>query len=397
MNPKLIKTEADHNAALARIDALWDARPETPDGEELELLVHLVEEYEEATCPIPMPDALGAIRFRMEQEGLKPADLVPFIGNKSKVSEVLNGKRPLSLSMIRKLHSGLGIPADVLLRDAPVQPSDELAGMAWREFPLAEMVKRDWFGKQVGDWRELLERAEEILGSFLLPPGLPRMATVRLRQSPGKSGKTNEKALWAWKARVWHLAQQQKTEPFRSGIVGERLMGEVARLSPLENGPLVARDMLSKLGIRLVFEPPMPHTHLDGAAIRGSDGSMLIAMTLRHDRLDNFWFTLVHELAHLALHLKDEEGKVFMDDLEAEDRDQDELAADRLTLKAMMPEKAWQRFKSNPAISKTDLIAFAAVHRLHPSIPAGRLRRERGDYRLFHDLVGFGKVRSLLL
>ncbi|MBX3729301.1 MAG: hypothetical protein KF858_08970 [Candidatus Sumerlaeia bacterium] len=116
MRAKLIKTDADHEAALARIDALWNAKPGTARGDEFELLVHLVEEYEARRFPIPLPDPVDAIRFRMEQQGLKAADLIPFIGPKSRVSEVLNGKRSLSLAMIRKLHAGLGIPLEVLVQ-----------------------------------------------------------------------------------------------------------------------------------------------------------------------------------------------------------------------------------------------------------------------------------------
>ncbi len=117
MNAKLIKNEADHGAALARIEKIFNARPGTPKGHELELLVHLVEAYEAAHHPIEPPDPIEAIKFRMEQSGLRQADLVPFIGNKSKVSEVLNRKRPLSLAMIRALHKGLGIPARVLIEE----------------------------------------------------------------------------------------------------------------------------------------------------------------------------------------------------------------------------------------------------------------------------------------
>jgi HTH-type transcriptional regulator/antitoxin HigA len=117
MNVRLIKTKADHKAALARIDAIFDAGPGTAEGDELELLLHLVEEFEAARYPIAMPDPIDALRFRMEQQGLKQVDLVPYIGNKSKVSEVLSRKRPLSLAMIRKLHNGLGIPTDVLVQE----------------------------------------------------------------------------------------------------------------------------------------------------------------------------------------------------------------------------------------------------------------------------------------
>lgn len=397
MNPKLIKTDKDHAAALKRIDELWDARPGSREAEELELWVHLVEAYESAHFPIAMPDPISAIRFRMEQQGLKQENLVPFIGSKSKVSEVLNGKRDLSLAMIRKLHAGLGIPAEVLLQSAPVQPCAEFDDMAWHEFPLAEMVKRGWFGERIKNARDLLEQAEETLGGFLMPPGLPEMQCVRLRQSPGKAGSTakNEKALWAWKARVWHLAHHQKLSPFRAEVVNEQLMSEIARLSPLENGPVVAREMLSKLGIALVFEPQMPGTRLDGAAIRGADGSIVLAMTLRYDRLDNFWFTLEHELAHVVLHLKNDDGKAFLDDLEAKDGGEEEQEANQLALDAMIPVKEWQKFKRSSDLSSAKITAFANAHRLHPSIPAGRVRKEFDDYRRLKDLVGSGKVRSL--
>lgn len=117
MTPKVIKTEGDHEAALARVDELMDARLGTPEGDELELLVTLVELYEEGTFPIDPPTPVDAIRFRMEQAGLLPRDLVPFIGSRSKVSEVLGGKRRLSLRMIRSLHEGMGIPAEVLLQE----------------------------------------------------------------------------------------------------------------------------------------------------------------------------------------------------------------------------------------------------------------------------------------
>ena len=123
MDIKLIKNDQDHEAALARIDALWSASPGSPEGDELELLVHLVELYEEEHHAIPLPDPISAIRFRMDQQGLAPSDLIPFIGSRSKVSEVLNGKRPLSLPMIRRLHQGLDIPLNVLVQETSCAPA----------------------------------------------------------------------------------------------------------------------------------------------------------------------------------------------------------------------------------------------------------------------------------
>lgn len=116
MKPKIIKSESEYRAALARIETIFDARPGTARGDELELLLMLVETYEDKAYPIDLPDPITALRFRMEQAGLKPNDLIPYIGSKSKVSEVLNGRRPLSLTMIRKLVAGLHLPADVAIQ-----------------------------------------------------------------------------------------------------------------------------------------------------------------------------------------------------------------------------------------------------------------------------------------
>ena len=123
MKPKVIKTAAQHEATLARIEEIFDAKPDTAKGDELELLLLLVESYEDKTYPIELPDPIEALRFRMEQAGLQPKDLIPYIGSKSKVEEVLSGQRPLSLSMIRKLVTGLRIPAEVALRAPKALPA----------------------------------------------------------------------------------------------------------------------------------------------------------------------------------------------------------------------------------------------------------------------------------
>ena len=115
MKAKVIKTKAEYEAALGRIEKLMDAAPNTPQGDELDLISLLVHDYEEKTFPIDKPDPVAAIRFRMEQQGLAPKDLVPMLGSRSRVSEVLSGRRGLSLKMIRALVAGLRIPAELLL------------------------------------------------------------------------------------------------------------------------------------------------------------------------------------------------------------------------------------------------------------------------------------------
>lgn len=127
LKPRVIKTTAQYQATLARIDEIFDAKPGTAKGDELELLLLLVETYEDKAYPIDAPDPITALRFRMEQQGLRPKDLVPYLGSKSKVSEVLSGRRPLSLAMIRKLVTGLHLPAEVALREMkPSRPTRRL-------------------------------------------------------------------------------------------------------------------------------------------------------------------------------------------------------------------------------------------------------------------------------
>lgn len=114
---KIIENSAEHVAALARIDVIFDAEPSTDEKKELKLLVLLVRAYESEKYPIPNPDPIEAIKMRMLDLGLKNKDLIPFIGDKTAVSCILNRHRDLTIEMARKLHQGLGIPAEILLAE----------------------------------------------------------------------------------------------------------------------------------------------------------------------------------------------------------------------------------------------------------------------------------------
>ena len=118
MNIKPVRTAKDHKAALAEISKLMASDPDTgtPKGDRLDVLVTLVQSYKAQPFPMALPDPVEAIKFRMEQQGLRPKDLEPMIGKSNRVYEVLNRKRSLTIGMIRKLHSGLGIPAQSLIQ-----------------------------------------------------------------------------------------------------------------------------------------------------------------------------------------------------------------------------------------------------------------------------------------
>jgi HTH-type transcriptional regulator/antitoxin HigA len=116
MNIHLIKTEENYYQALKRLDEIFDAKKGTEEGDELEILVLLIEQYENEHFPIELPDPIEAIKFRMEQLGYNQNDLAKIIGFKSRASEILNKKRKLSLEMIRLIHNSLNIPTDVLIQ-----------------------------------------------------------------------------------------------------------------------------------------------------------------------------------------------------------------------------------------------------------------------------------------
>jgi HTH-type transcriptional regulator/antitoxin HigA len=115
MEIRPIKTEQDYNDSIKRVEELWGAKKDTPQGDELDLLVTLVESYEMKHYPIAPPDPVDAIKFRMEQMDMTKADMVKYLGSQSRVSEVLNRKRKLTLSMVKSLYKGLKIPAEILL------------------------------------------------------------------------------------------------------------------------------------------------------------------------------------------------------------------------------------------------------------------------------------------
>jgi HTH-type transcriptional regulator / antitoxin HigA len=123
MDIKPIRTKADYRAALKAVESLMGAKARTPEGDRLDVLVTLIEGYERQHFPMDLPDAVEAIKFRMEQQGLTPKDLEPLIGRSNRVYEVLNRRRGLTLAMIQRLHAGLGIPAESLLRQTVLAPA----------------------------------------------------------------------------------------------------------------------------------------------------------------------------------------------------------------------------------------------------------------------------------
>ncbi len=393
MIPKIIKNEIEYDAALEQLDLLMDAAAGSADAETLELWATLIELYEQEIHPIELPSAVDAIRFRMDQAGLKQQDLVPYLGSRSKVSEVLSGKRPLSLAMMRKLHTDLGIPAEVLLQEPEAKLPAPLEGIDWNHFPLKTMLNRGWLSDVDKGLPVVKERAEEYLSRWAAPLGDYALQPALLRQQVRSGGKSDGYALTAWKIRVSLQALEQDLPVYQAGTITQDFIGDLVRLSYLDNGPLLAREFLHKHGIHFAVEEHLPHTHLDGAAIKMPNGAPLVALTLRHDRLDNFWFTLCHELAHISLHFDSGDCDAFFDDLDQAEVNSVEGEADKWAGEALIPSDAWKAADLCRQPTLERVRSFAAAMRVNPVIPAGRVRRETGNYRLFGRFVAGQKVR----
>lgn len=394
---KLIKSQQEYEDALASLEILMDLDPPagSPDADRLEVLALLIQDFESTAFPIGKAEPLEAIRFRMEQQRLSPRDLVPYLGSRAKVSEVLSGKRELTLSMIRALHKGLGIPAEALLGQGQEGLIDKNEGVEWTRFPLRDMVARGWIKATPSEVRE---RAEELVREFLAPLGSYSLEPALYRKSDHvRSARAMDlHALSAWTARVLMRAQEQQSPTiYQSNSVSPEFMRALVRLSTVPDAPLAARDFLAQHGITLVIEPHLPRTHLDGAALLTPSGRPVIGLTLRYDRLDNFWFTLLHELAHVARHLGTEGTSRFFDDLETGSGDDPrEIEADALAGEALIPQAVWKRSPARVLPTQDAAEHLAAELGIHAAIVAGRIQHERGNYKLLHNLVGRDEVRS---
>jgi HTH-type transcriptional regulator/antitoxin HigA len=387
-NVRLIKTEAEYETALTRLSQLMDKDIKAGSGleDELDLLALVIREYERSKVAAPVADPIEAILFRMDQQGLQKKDLVPYFGSLPKVSEVLSRKRPLTLAMIRKLHTGLGIPAETLLlgddgidlSDAP--PYDN------KKFPLQEMFKRGYFKSTFDTIRKVKDHAEEAIREFMQNSHLqPARLRAPLHQKGVRT--MDEYALLAWRVAVLKKARALKlTREYVKGSITDAWLSDLAKLSRFDQGPRLAQEFLADAGIALVFEDHFDKTYLDGAAML--DGSRpVVALTLRHDRLDNFWFALLHELVHVQKHLNSD-NDFIADNLEDKIQMQtrDEQQADEGAKHALIAPEEWENSAVRLEHNTENAKALADKLRIHPVIVAGRVRHETGNWRLLSNI-----------
>jgi HTH-type transcriptional regulator/antitoxin HigA len=200
----------------------------------------------------------------------------------------------------------------------------------------------------------------------------------------------------AWTARAMELARSITPRGrYEQGCLTEEVLRGLVHLSALDDGPRKAQEYLSKYGVTLIVVKHLPETRLDGAVFFLAPDRPVVCLTLRYDRVDNFWFTLLHEIGHLVRDFGDEvEG--FFDDLESSgEGDPREVAADNFAQDSLIPTAEWEgspvRSSPNPAYVRH----LAARLGIHPAIVAGRVQHERNAFRILNNLVGHGSVRPL--
>ncbi len=232
---------------------------------------------------------------------------------------------------------------------------------------------------------------------YFLHAAGPQFATAFHRKKMCSGNVPNEYALLAWQARILERARSKiEAEEIATFELDDRWLPELVRLTKRKDGPKRARDLLAEKGIVLIVERHLPGSYLDGAAMLADGETPVVGLTLRYDRLDNFWFVLMHELGHVFLHLFDGLRFDFFDEEGGNDGDAIEVEADKFALDALIPEALWDQCLSRFALSEEAVKIDAETIGIDPSIIAGRIRKERSNYTILNDLIGRDQVRSQL-
>jgi HTH-type transcriptional regulator/antitoxin HigA len=262
-----------------------------------------------------------------------------------------------------------------------------------------EMVRRKWF--QPENIKDKVVERGEALFQFLFAQrnDRPAFARFRGRRLNVQRDLFEEISTMAWIAHVTDTARSQPTRStFKATRVSDEFVQRLAKLSVLDDGPKRALEVVRDIGIKVVVEGVLPGMSLDGASLHPTGAGPVLAMTLRYDRLDNFWFTLLHELGHIALHLAEPTEDVFVDSIEdgEGDNQEAEAEADAFAKDGLVPRDTWLRSDARRLGSEGSVVSLAKQLGIHPAIVAGRIRYERKEFRIFNDLVGVGGVRDLI-
>lgn len=399
----VIKQTKSKVLAKAELEALRS------EYENLSMQIHEYETLKSGTIEIlkasnleELPSIL--IRARIAK-GLSQRQLAEAIGLKEQQIQRYEAEEYASANLRRLAEVakalGLNISEVAQLRAEPRRPLDvDENDLAWDRFPIKEMYRRNWFEEldltpPPLSLSEVVANAEYIVRAFVKSSLHGEPVHVLSRQRVRAGSGVNRYALLAWQCRVIALAEKEKAvnKYSRRAITGKWLT-ELAHISKENDGPQRAVEYLRHSGIRFVVLPHLSKTHLDGAAFLLSGGSPVIGMTLRYDRIDNFWFVLFHEIIHVIKHLNKGNIESIFDNLDIEARDI-EKEADEQAGEILVPQDKWETALARYLRSADSVKEFAKELGIHPAIVAGKIRRETDNYMILTDMVGRGGVRKL--
>ncbi|HCX16613.1 MAG TPA: ImmA/IrrE family metallo-endopeptidase [Afipia sp.] len=384
MTIKPIRTPADLRTSKARLALLMTAPNTDQHDDEIEVLTTLIEQYEQKHTPIDAPTPVAAIKFRMDEKGLSARELEPFIGTRARISEVFSGKRQLSIDMIRSLHEGLNIPYESLISGrSPTHDSGNVST------PAVDKLNELGFNIKAND-----------VGAFISASmSNPSLTLLRKTRTQRAVSKTDQNALLLWQAAILQRSEQSPLRSlFKPSAFTKDSLRQLAKLSVRADGPRQAIDRLITFGISVVILPALPGTFLDGAAMVNQKGAPVIGLTLRHDRIDNFWYTLLHECAHIALHFNEmiQTHEAFIDDMDIRGEDEFEREADALARDTLIPPQIHSETDWNENTSLDELHTLSSRARVHISVVAGRWQRDHQNYKRFSRLIERNSIKPML-
>lgn len=389
---QIIKNKAQYVSALEQANVLVAMDPPlgSLEADRLELLALLIEDFEKTRYSIDAPDPVSAIEFHLNERGLRKTDLIPILGSRSRVSEVLGRKRPLSLSMIRSLSEKLGIPSDILIQ--PINPKGPATELDWTKFPFKEMQRRGWI-PATNKPQECVRAVKHFLDSVCQRESSVALYRRHIRGvGVSQFDEREHYATYAWTARVLSKAENFHGPQFKINSLSEDFLSALVSLSTFHNGPKLAIERLSGIGVAVIIEPKLANSLMDGAAMLTDDYRPVIGLTLRYDRVDHFWFTLMHELAHVWRHLNSTK-EFFADRLDVDDSNSLEKEANRIARDALIPRSKWNRSAARVRPSTETILRFAKEIDVHPAIVAGRVRFDTGQFTKYGNLLGQGTVK----
>lgn len=282
------------------------------------------------------------------------------------------------------------------------QELDAVLDKLSRSETVREMSRRKWIHAVGTSTKNRIAERSNALLEFLTANRsvtTPEYAKFKGRRASVKQSAMDDFATNAWVGYVTHLAHQcEVATAFQPEHIDRKFLTALAQLSVRNNGPALALDAVREIGICVILENGLPGMSVDGASFHLTSQYPVVALTARHDRLDNFWFTLFHEIGHIALHLGNPGDEVFVDSEEVNGANdlEEEAEANAFAKDSLIPRDIWLRSDAYRLGSEASVRTLAKQLNIHPAIVAGRIRYERRDFRIFNDLIGRGQVREVI-